>query len=1765
MRSTFHSWSNQLIVAGLALVGGLAALYGYVRFAEPAPREHRAPFRDNFDRAPFDARFVPARFAAHLAAIEAAGQPAAGRTVGRLTGSAGCDDTAAHIAATFATAGLSVTTQRFEVAVPVTERCELLAANGQPLPGVSLYPFEPNGLSVVEVPPEGLCGRLLVAETAELKYLAGCDPTNTIVVTNLDGAGGWAALASLGVKAVIVVEDELSARLRAPTGEPAPWVNLLSPQSEVSFPRFLARGPILAHAGQEVRLFSRVAWQARTARNLIARLPGRTGAREALVLNAYYDSYSVVPDLAPGAEAALPLAALLQLAEALAPYAGDLPRDVLFVATAGHAQNLAGASHLMEAIGFGPRADRYLVADLASRLNDQQAGLAHAAQALAWIEAPEVRDRGMPPEARRLAWERQDPSFRSWFERQLKQVMGEINLEAKEAVLAARLDYLRADSPIFRSGFDPRAASEAARKDPANSHPLLQALVASQDADNRTGNLVSMPIWHLAGLAAFEELNVPGRLRRHLTRCADDHTRHAEAYADQLDVRRLFATYENTFTLNLELNSGGPKGLTTLSHMTGLKNYGSGAEPQASELAQALLAHIPEQAPGRPLFNALHWGPKDAEGSREQPNIHQSDLFLVESQLWTVCGRLAFSLHNADFQPPRLGTPEDTFTNLSTVAVERQLAAIGPTVLDLAHGRLPFKRVPGQQRKNLLTLRGGVFGNAGTGSTYPTHPMGEATVVRAFRANLTAQPEATLKSRNVRACPVLLTAPDGRYEQAIAPNLVSVAGWSEPVNVDAARFDGDGRLRFFKNASETGGAFRNKDVPSASIQAVGMETATPINVGMFRCHRVQLFDRSNPKTLKQFRAAAFLSQQGLSAPAALREDPLTIFLDPAYRFFVAMQDSSSGNEQVLAYRAFLLNANETAPASADEPEIFGEGYLAADVDVLTLPHLHAAASMLRTNAKRLNLLARNQMSDELMHDFHNSGATWLESARRLWREQDAVGSVLAASRSLAYSINNHPVIRRKVAQAVTGVIWYLGLLVPFVFFFEKLVFGFTDIRKQLLAAGLIFLTVFGLLRWLHPAFQMVRSSIMILIGFVMLLLTLLVMGMVSGKFMQNVRTLRRHEGRVEGADVNRGGVVGTAFMLGLNNMRRRKVRTGLTCVTLVLITVVIICFTSVSTDFADIEYATARSTWNGILLRNANFKPVTDGEVGAIRQTYGHLYPVAQTSWLQALVREDRIQNAEIQIDREYQVGEQIYRRRARVSATVQCDWNEPSFSGLDRFLRSQPRWFPRPPQTRAERLAALERNERPRPMVILPDNVARDLDVTPAELAATNVLVNIRGDEYEVIGILDAQAVDRTMGLDGRAILPYDLNSVQVLVRDAAGTLLVPDDARPLPAAQVIFVNRHPPLKADSERTFIASVGILFPRTAYRTTPDAPERPAVTVADQRLLVKEYLERTAEPAYYAVDGVAYYGTRKRARSFDGLVELLIPILLAALTVFNTMRSSVYERRSEIYVYNAVGIAPNHVFFMFMAEACVYAVVGIMCGYILSQATGNLLTSLGLTGGMNMSYGSIETIYASLAIAIAVLLSTILPARSAARLAAPSDVRSWTVPKAAGDTLSFHLPFTFTPHDRVAVLSYFHRWLDANGEGSSGPFFCSPPQVQLQEQPSETASGGLLPGIAATVWLKPYDLGVSQRLEIFLPTDAETHEYIAEVRLTRLSGTSAAWQRTVKPFLGVLRKQFLNWRAASSADREEMFAEADRLLGEVTPTPAASPATSPTGA
>ena len=91
----------------------------------------------------------------------------------------------------------------------------------------------------------------------------------------------------------------------------------------------------------------------------------------------------------------------------------------------------------------------------------------------------------------------------------------------------------------------------------------------------------------------------------------------------------------------------------------------------------------------------------------------------------------------------------------------------------------------------------------------------------------------------------------------------------------------------------------------------------------------------------------------------------------------------------------------------------------------------------------------------------------------------------------------------------------------------------------------------------------------------------------------------------------------------------------------------------------------------------------------------------------------------------------------------------------------------------------------------------------------------------------------------------------------------------------------------------------------------------------------------------------------------------------------------------------------------------------------------------------------------------------------------------------------------------------------------------------------------MPRLSCTIWLKPFDLGVSQRLIIDMPYDEQTRLYKASATIERLSGTRDSWMHLNRGFVRLLRRHFLHWRALTEEERERLFEEASSRLAEST--------------
>jgi hypothetical protein len=196
-----------------------------------------------------------------------------------------------------------------------------------------------------------------------------------------------------------------------------------------------------------------------------------------------------------------------------------------------------------------------------------------------------------------------------------------------------------------------------------------------------------------------------------------------------------------------------------------------------------------------------------------------------------------------------------------------------------------------------------------------------------------------------------------------------------------------------------------------------------------------------------------------------------------------------------------------------------------------------------------------------------------------------------------------------------GIIFYLALLLPFSYFLERLLFGFPDIRKQIIGTSILFLIVFLGIRMVHPAFELALTPFIILLAFIILALTVIVTAFLSSKFEAEIKRLKQG---VHFADVGRLSALGAAVGLGIANMRRRPTRTALTCVTLILLTFTVLSFTSVTASISNFArpYGEHAPQYAGLMVRQPDWSPMQEAAVNSMQSEFRQRFgPIALRSW----------------------------------------------------------------------------------------------------------------------------------------------------------------------------------------------------------------------------------------------------------------------------------------------------------------------------------------------------------------------------------------------------------------------------------------------------------------------------------------------------------------------------------------------------------------------
>jgi len=444
--------------------------------------------------------------------------------------------------------------------------------------------------------------------------------------------------------------------------------------------------------------------------------------------------------------------------------------------------------------------------------------------------------------------------------------------------------------------------------------------------------------------------------------------------------------------------------------------------------------------------------------------------------------------------------------------------------------------------------------------------------------------------------------------------------------------------------------------------------------------------------------------------------------------------------------------------------------------------------------------------------------------------------------------------------------------------------------------------------------------------------------------------------------------------------------------------------------------------------------------------------------------------------------------------------WNAPEyFSEAIKYGR----WF-KPDETNA---------------ILLPLSMASQLGLDPQN--DLGVSVNVMGDSFKVVGYFDGKQLESSKDLDQNPITPayqevlhgQDLSEAEIEAMQSGEEML--------PSTEQF---RYAKAKATVIIPFATCMSYGGKLKAITILPQPGQRP-LEIADQ---LSTWL---AYPLFVGDDGIWYHSASTTVR-YQGVANLLVPILIVIFICLNTMIGHVHERQREIGTYTSVGLAPTHVGFLFIVEALSMAVISTVIGYILAQLTAKYLGNSALFSQLTFNYSSLASVACMFLVFSVVFLAALYPARMAAEIAMPDINRTWNLPKAEGEVIVMHLPFLLKYEEEKGIMGFLHAFYTSHQDVSQGSFIVDEAQMDVDSPELES---GQIPApvcllLRMNVWLAPFDFGIKQRLQLHCCPSPDNPGYLElALRMIRLSGERSAWERANKNFIKSLRKQMLLWR------------------------------------
>ena len=896
-----------------------------------------------------------------------------------------------------------------------------------------------------------------------------------------------------------------------------------------------------------------------------------------------------------------------------------------------------------------------------------------------------------------------------------------------------------------------------------------------------------------------------------------------------------------------------------------------------------------------------------------------------------------------------------------------------------------------------------------------------------------------------------------------------------------------------------------KDAYRVKMQRRNMET----DLIIFSCRQMTVFSLLEPRSFRYMTKIDLLDARMEAAPLRYWYSRIdtrastidSIYLEPGTHMKMTLSDS------VLNKKLILLNADKEHPT--------GTGYQVDKWPAIHNTVLQVASDMWILLGPRVANLEKHGIYNEKIRDLQNEGMAALNQARAALdsMQYDRMREEAFRSWALATRVYNH--VEETQRDVLFGVLFYIALFVPFAFCMERLLFSFTDIHRRIVAFLVILLLLIAVIYRVHPAFQLAYSPTVVILAFFIMGLSFIVTLIIFFRFEEEMVLLQKRASHMAQSEISRWQAFVASFLLGVSNLKRRRLRTVLTCVTLIILTFTIMSFTSVkSLRHHSRVMFTDKTPYSGFMMKNPNWFSLPSEALGILVNAFEHIGIVAPRVWYDS---GDFFRAARVPLSR----GDKAFDAEGLIGLSSL----EPEVTGFQDVLVSG-RWF-KPEDRRA---------------IIIPLRMAEHLGVDPQNPKGT---VNLWGMAFDVIGIFSGQKLDERVDLDGEPITP-------VVFPGESALFYTETELEAMQSGEdiVAFQSRYQHIPGDL--TVIIPYQTLLPLGGQLKGVAVRNLPGLSIPE---IANDLVDRFMLNIFAGESDGTYLYHASDTLSYSGVPNIVVPILISVFIVLNTMIGSVYERKREIGIYTSVGLAPSHVSFLFIAEAMAFAVLSVVLGYILAQGAASMFGKTALWSGITVNYSSLAGVAAMFLIFLVVLVSVIYPSRVASKIAIPDVTRSWTLPKAEGARLTVVLPVLMKYDELKGIGGYIYRYFQGHQDVSHGLFSTGDFRV-IYECPTYEYGGEAKEHchecncikdrclhLHSKVWLAPFDFGIMQSVDIvFCPSEDDPNFVEIRMELTRESGEANAWHRVNKAFVNQFRKQLLMWRSLTQ-EAHEHFAEA----------------------